>query len=83
VLKTHRPQERNKVQAKNDFLVFGTMALGLFSCGQLLANYGWSAVSMVVYPPVALGLLARTDLPCQTTPRAGLQEIDEFPEPGT
>src|ERR1700710_740650 len=56
VLETHRPQERNKVQAFNDFLVFGTMALGSFSSGQLLAHYGWSAVNMVVFPPVLLGL---------------------------
>jgi MFS family permease len=56
VLETHRPQERNKVQAFNDFLVFGTMAVGSFSSGQLLANYGWSAVNMVVFPPVLLGL---------------------------
>jgi MFS family permease len=44
VLETHRPQERNKVQAFNDFLVFGMMAVGSFSSGELLANYGWSAV---------------------------------------
>jgi len=56
VLETHRPQERNKVQAFNDFLVFGAMALGSFSSGQLLANYGWSAVNLVVYPAVLLGL---------------------------
>ncbi|MCP3386994.1 MULTISPECIES: MFS transporter [unclassified Bradyrhizobium] len=56
VLETHRPQERNKVQAFNDFLVFGMMAIGSFSSGQLLANYGWSAVNMVVFPPVVLGL---------------------------
>src|SRR5580693_819182 len=56
VLETHRPQERNKVQAFNDFLIFGTMAVGSFSSGQLLANYGWSAVNMVVFPPVLLGL---------------------------
>jgi predicted MFS family arabinose efflux permease len=56
VLETHLPQERNKVQAFNDFLVFGVMALGSFSSGQLLANYGWSAVNMVVFPPVLLGL---------------------------
>src|SRR3981081_1671219 len=56
VLETHRPQERNKVQAFNDFLVFGIMALGSFSSGQLLANYGWSAVNRVVFPPVLLGL---------------------------
>src|SRR6202795_3810131 len=56
VLETHRPQERNKVQAFNDFLVFGMMAVGSFSSGQLLANYGWSAVNMLVFPPVLLGL---------------------------
>ncbi|MCK1357486.1 MFS transporter [Bradyrhizobium sp. 199] len=56
VLETHRPQERNKVQAFNDFLVFGMMAIGSFSSGQLLANYGWSAVNLVVFPPVLLGL---------------------------
>src|SRR5258708_19155018 len=34
VLETHRPQERNKVQAFNDFLVFGMMACTLLrSCG--------------------------------------------------
>jgi MFS family permease len=57
VLETHRPQERNKVQAFNDFLIFGMMAIGSFSSGQLLANYGWSAVNMVVFPPILLGLL--------------------------
>jgi MFS family permease len=56
VLETHRPQERNKVQAFNDFLVFGVMAAGSFSSGQLLANYGWSAVNVVVFPPILLGL---------------------------
>jgi MFS family permease len=56
VLETHRPQERNKVQAFNDFLVFGMMAVGSFSSGQLLANYGWSIVNMVVFPPILLGL---------------------------
>src|SRR5437868_5652866 len=56
VLETHRPQERTKVQAFNDFLVFGTMAVGSFSSGQLLAHYGWTAVNLVVFPPVLLGL---------------------------
>ena len=56
VLETHAPQEKNKVQAFNDFLIFGMMAIGSFSSGQLLANYGWSAVNLVVYPGVLLGL---------------------------
>ncbi|CCD90089.1 Putative permease of the Major Facilitator Superfamily (MFS) family [Bradyrhizobium sp. ORS 285] len=56
VLETHTSAERNKVQAFNDFLIFGLMALGSFSSGQLLAHFGWSAVNMVVFPPVLLGL---------------------------
>src|SRR5580692_12561139 len=75
VLETHRPQERNKVQAFNDFLVFGMMAIGSFSSGQLLANFGWSAVNLVVYPPVAFGL-AVLMLVSFARRRAKLQAVD-------
>src|SRR3984893_9678497 len=80
VLETHRPAERNKVQAFNDFLVFGMMAVGSVSSGQLLANYGGSAVNMVVFPPVVLGLavLAVASLAKR---RAASQRVSEFPDP--
>ncbi len=52
VTQCHRPEERNKVQAFNDFLVFGSMAVGSFSSGQLLASFGWVAVNEVVFPSV-------------------------------
>ena len=81
VLETHRPQERNKVQALNDFLVFGMMAVGSFSSGQLLANYGWSAVNLMVFPPVILGLTVLA-FASFTRRRAGLPPIVEFPDPG-
>jgi MFS family permease len=81
VLETHLPQEKNKVQAFNDFLVFGTMAVGSFSSGQLLANYGWSAVNLVVYPPLLVGLVALA-LVSFAKRRARLDEIEELPEPG-
>jgi MFS family permease len=81
VLETHRPQERNKVQAFNDFLVFGMMAVGSFSSGQVLANYGWSAVNLVVFPPVLLGLAVLT-LASWTRRRASLQAFPEFSDPG-
>ena len=48
----HQPNERNKVQAFNDFLVFGSMAIGSFSSGQLLASFGWATVNEVVFPVV-------------------------------
>lgn len=81
VLETHRPQERNKVQAFNDFLVFGMMAVGSFSSGQLLANYGWSAVNMVVFPPVLLGL-AVLALASFARRRARSRTVPESPDPG-
>src|SRR5262245_19698895 len=80
VLETHLAQEKNKVQAFNNFLVFGMMAIGSFSSGQLLANYGWSAVNLVVYPGVALGLIVLA-LASFAKRRARLDPIDEFPEP--
>src|ERR1700716_1749299 len=81
VLETHRPQERNKVQAFNDFLVFGTMAVGSFSSGQLLANYRWSAVNLVVFPPVLLGLIVLTLASFARRRRARVRALSEFPDP--
>lgn len=81
ILETHRPQERNKVQAFNDFLVFGMMAIGSFSSGQLLANYGWSAVNMVVFPPVLLGLVVLSLASWARRRRARLDAaMGEFPD---
>jgi MFS family permease len=54
VTRCHRPHERNKVQAFNDFLVFGSMAVSSFSSGQLLARFGWATVNEVVFPSVLI-----------------------------
>ena len=40
------------MQSFNDFLVFGSMAIGSFSSGTLLHHFGWSAVNDVVFPVV-------------------------------
>jgi MFS family permease len=52
VTECHDPHERNKVQAFNDFLVFGSMAIGSLSSGALLARYGWTAVNGMVFPVI-------------------------------
>src|SRR6476469_4906796 len=58
VTRCHRPEERNKVQTLNDFLIFGTMALGSFASGKMLATIGWDFVNATVFPPVlAVGAL--------------------------
>jgi MFS family permease len=52
VTQCHRPEERNKVQAFNDFLIFGSMALTSFSSGQMLEDFGWTTVNAVIFPTV-------------------------------
>jgi MFS family permease len=52
VTQCHRPQERNKVQSFNDFLIFGSMAVSSFSSGQMLAYLSWSAINEVAFPVV-------------------------------
>src|SRR5580658_6375702 len=52
VTECHGPRERNKVQAFNDFLIFGAMMIGSFSSGALLARYGWIAVNALALPVI-------------------------------
>jgi MFS family permease len=52
VTQCHRPHERNKVQAFNDFLIFGSMALSSFSSGQLLEKFGWTSINEVIFPTI-------------------------------
>jgi hypothetical protein len=47
---TYRPEERNLVQAVNDFLVFGFVAAASFSSGALLNAFGWATVNILVFP---------------------------------
>ncbi|MBL4580689.1 MAG: MFS transporter [Gammaproteobacteria bacterium] len=47
---SYRASERFKVQAVNDFLVFGLQALGSLSAGILLASIGWSGVMVFALP---------------------------------
>jgi len=54
VTECHDPHERNKVQAFNDFLIFGSMAVASFSSGALLSRYGWTTVNAVVFPVILI-----------------------------
>jgi len=54
VTECHDPHERNKVQAFNDFLVFGSMAIASFSSGALLSRFGWTTVNEVVFPVILI-----------------------------
>lgn len=52
VLECHRPEEKTRVQSLNDFVVFGTMALGSFASGGILAAYDWDTVLWVSFIPL-------------------------------
>jgi MFS family permease len=53
----YRPEERAKVQAANDFLIFGSVAVASFSSGKLLSAGGWASVNWLVFPPVVVALV--------------------------
>lgn len=52
--RTYCGAEKGKVQALNDFLVFGTVTMSSFASGALLSGVGWSMVQIAVMPFVAI-----------------------------
>jgi MFS family permease len=63
VLESHMHGERTKVQSLNDFVVFGTMFIGSFASGGLLAKFGWETVCLVAFPPLVLAALSLLLIP--------------------
>lgn len=64
VLECHRPEEKARVQSFNDFVVFGTVAMGSFLSGSVLTAYGWNTVLWLSFVPLALAIfvLARSEV---------------------
>ena len=56
--RTYRPAEKAKVQALNEFLVFGTVASTALGSGALFHALGWGAVNLAVLAPVAMTVVA-------------------------
>ncbi|MBV9784952.1 MAG: MFS transporter [Acidisphaera sp.] len=55
----HDMQERVRVQATNDFIVFGTVAFSALASGVVESQAGWLTLNMAILPPimVAIGLV--------------------------
>lgn len=53
----HRPEEKSRVQAMNDFLVFGSVAISSFASGKLLSVAGWEVINWMIFPCVAIVML--------------------------
>lgn len=55
---TYQPAERLKVQAVNEFAVFGCAALATLSAGWLYDRFGWNTLNLVVMPVLLAALIA-------------------------
>ncbi|RCK51145.1 MFS transporter [Thalassospira profundimaris] len=53
----YRPSEQARVQAINEFAVFGTVAVASLSAGSIYAGAGWSVLLMSAALPVGLVML--------------------------
>jgi predicted MFS family arabinose efflux permease len=53
---SYRPSEQTKVQALNEGLVFGLVALGSLGAGWLYDRFGWVTLNVAVLPLLVLAL---------------------------
>ncbi len=53
----YRPEESFRVQAVNEFLLFGTVAIASFASGKILAAEGWETINLAVFPIVGVCLM--------------------------
>jgi MFS family permease len=60
----YRPEEAAKAQAFSEFVLFAVIALVTFASGGLIVAVGWTAINLIVFPVVVLGiaLIALEDL---------------------
>jgi predicted MFS family arabinose efflux permease len=54
----YRPEEAAKVQAANEQVVFGVMAVASIGSGLLLQLVGWEAINLLAIPVATLAILA-------------------------
>ncbi|MGF1535778.1 MAG: MFS transporter [Elainellaceae cyanobacterium] len=55
---THTPNEKGKVQAAHDFLVFGFVALATLLSGRVFEGFGWAMLNQLSWPLVLVSTLA-------------------------
>jgi MFS family permease len=53
---TYRPEEQSRVQAFNEFMVFGTTAVTALASGAIFNVLGWQAVNIAIVVPVLLAI---------------------------
>ncbi|MCH6257202.1 MFS transporter [Puniceicoccaceae bacterium K14] len=58
--RSYRPEERFKVQATNDVVVFSIQAIGSLGAGWLLFQFGWNTLVWICVVPIFVAMLAST-----------------------
>jgi MFS family permease len=53
----YAPEERVRVQATHDFIVFGSVALTALTSGAVQATLGWEVLNLTVVPPVLIAFV--------------------------
>jgi predicted MFS family arabinose efflux permease len=53
-----RPSEQTKVQALNEGLVFGVVALGSLGAGWMYDRFGWATLNLAALPLLILALVS-------------------------
>jgi MFS family permease len=54
---SHSAEERVRVQATHDFIVFGGVAMTAVTSGAIQATAGWDALNLTVVPPVLIAFV--------------------------
>lgn len=55
--KVYRPEEKEKIQAFNDFTVFTAMGISSFFAGTIFNHWGWNGVNIVLLPLLIVTLI--------------------------
>ncbi len=58
ITETYQPAEKSKAQGANDVLLFGSVAIASLMSGRTMNAYGWTAINLIVFPVIAICLLA-------------------------
>jgi MFS family permease len=53
----HTAAERAKVQATNDFLIFGMVSVGSFTSGAVIGHFGWTWINLAPLPLLLVAVL--------------------------
>ncbi len=76
---TYQANERAKVQATNDFIVFSTVTLSSLSAGVLQHKFGWQAVNIGVLPLLGIVIISVLMMNYRSNAKSSSQCVSDCP----